>query len=80
LEAKRLGLLSELVPAARTFGALINPTNNNAESQLKDIAQVGLTLSRPITVLKASDEHDIEAAFATFAEKRVTERTKRRKE
>jgi putative ABC transport system substrate-binding protein len=71
LEAKRLGLLSELVPAARTFGALINPTNNNAESQLKDIAQVGLTLSRPITVLKASDEHDIEAAFATFAEKRV---------
>jgi putative ABC transport system substrate-binding protein len=71
LEAKRLGLLSELVPAARTFGALINPTNDNAELQLKDIAQVGLTLSRPITVLKASDEHDIEAAFATFAEKRV---------
>lgn len=39
LEAKRLGLLFELVPAARTFGILINPTNDNAELQLKDIAQ-----------------------------------------
>jgi putative ABC transport system substrate-binding protein len=56
LEAKRLGLLSELVPAARTFGILINPTNPNAETQLKDIAQGGLTLSRPITIMKASDE------------------------
>jgi putative ABC transport system substrate-binding protein len=71
LEAKRLGLLSELVPTARIFGVLINPTNDNAESQLKDIAQVGLTLSRPITTLKASDEHEIEAAFETFAQQRV---------
>ena len=39
LEAKRLGLLFELVPTARTFGIMINPTNDNAELQLKDIAQ-----------------------------------------
>jgi putative tryptophan/tyrosine transport system substrate-binding protein len=71
LEAKRLGLLSELVPAARTFGILINPTNPNAETQLKDIAQGGLTLSRPITIMKASDEREIEAAFETFAQQRV---------
>jgi putative tryptophan/tyrosine transport system substrate-binding protein len=66
LEAKRLGLLFELVPAARTFGILINPTNDNAELQLKDIAQGGLTLSRPITIQKASNEREIEAAFETF--------------
>jgi len=71
LEAKRLGLLSELVPTARIFGVLINPTNDNAESQLKDIAQVGLTLSRSIITLKASDEREIEAAFETFAQQRV---------
>ena len=71
LEAKRLGLLSELVPTARIFGVLINPTNDNAESQLKDIAQVGLTLSQSITTLKASDEREIEAAFETFAQQRV---------
>jgi putative tryptophan/tyrosine transport system substrate-binding protein len=71
LEAKRLGLLFELVPAARTFGVLINPTNDNAELQLKDIAQGGLTLSRPISIQKASDEREIALAFETFAEQRV---------
>ena len=71
LEAKRLGLLFELVPAARTFGILINPTNPNAEFQLKDIAQGGLTLSRPITILKASDDHEIEVAFENFAQQQV---------
>ena len=71
LEAKRLGLLFELVPAARTFGILINPTNDNAEFQLKDIAQGGLTLSRPITIQKASNEREIEAAFETFAQQQV---------
>ena len=71
LEAKRLGLLFELVPAARTFGILINPTNDNAELQLKDIAQGGLTLSRPITIQKASNEREIEEAFKTFAQQQV---------
>ncbi len=71
LEAKRLGLLFELVPTARTFGILINPTNDNAELQLKDIAQGGLTLSRPITIQKASNEREIEAAFETFARQQV---------
>ena len=71
LEAKRLGLLFELVPAARTFGILINPTNDNAEQQLKDIAQGGLTLSRPISIQKASNEREIEVAFKTFAQQQV---------
>jgi putative tryptophan/tyrosine transport system substrate-binding protein len=71
LEAKRLGLLFELVPAARTFGIMINPTNDNAELQLKDIAQGGLALSRPITIQKASNEREIEEAFKTFAQQQV---------
>ena len=71
LEAKRLGLLFELVPAARTFGILVNPMNDNAELQLKDIAQGGLTLSRPISIQKASNEREIEAAFETFAQQDV---------
>jgi len=71
LEAKRLGLLFELIPTARTFGILINPTNDNAEQQLKDIAQGGLTLSRPVTIQKASNEREIEAAFETFGQQQV---------
>ena len=71
LEAKRLGLLSELVPAASNFGALINPTNDNAENQLKDIEQGGRAVNRAITILRARNEHEIEAAFASFVEQRV---------
>src|SRR5262249_42997242 len=71
LEAKRLGLLSELVPAARTLGALINPTNDNAENQLKDIEQGGRTVSRAITILRARNEREIETAFASFVEQGV---------
>lgn len=71
MEAKRLGLLSEIVATARNFGALINPTSNNAENQLKDIAQGAVTISRPITTLKASNEREIDAVFAAFAEKKV---------
>jgi|tagenome__1003787_1003787.scaffolds.fasta_scaffold20987347_3 putative tryptophan/tyrosine transport system substrate-binding protein len=71
LEAKRLGLLSELVPAARTFGILINPKNDNAENQMKDIAQGALILSRPIIILKASNEQEIETTFEKFGQQGV---------
>jgi putative ABC transport system substrate-binding protein len=72
LEAKRLGLLSELVPGAGVFGILVNPTNDNAEYQLKDIAQGALALGRPITILKASNEQEIEAAFHEFAKQGIS--------
>ena len=71
LEAKRLGLLSELVPSARTFGALINPANDNAANQLKDIAQGARSVNRAITILKASNEGEIETTFASFSERRI---------
>ena len=67
LEAKRLGLLSQLVPAAPHFGVLANPSNANAETQRKDIEQGGRALGRPIAVVDGRDEREIEAAFATLA-------------
>lgn len=36
ISAKRVELLRELVPTARNLAALINPTNPNAASQVKD--------------------------------------------
>jgi putative tryptophan/tyrosine transport system substrate-binding protein len=71
LEAKRLGLLAELVPAARSFGVLINQANDNAEMQLKDVAQGGVLLGRPISIQKASNAQEIEAAFATFSQQQI---------
>jgi putative ABC transport system substrate-binding protein len=72
LEAKRLGLLSELVPATGVYGILVNSKNDNADNQLKDIAQGALALGRPITILKASSEQEIEAAFQAFAQQGIS--------
>jgi putative tryptophan/tyrosine transport system substrate-binding protein len=72
LEAKRLGLLAELVPATGVFGILVNSKNDNADNQLKDIAQGALALSRPITILRASNEQEIEAAFRAFAQQEIS--------
>lgn len=66
LEAKRLGLLSKLVPDAHVFGVLVNPTNDNAENQLKAVAEGGIALARPMVILKASSEQEIERAFEAF--------------
>jgi putative tryptophan/tyrosine transport system substrate-binding protein len=72
LEAKRLGLLSELVPATGVFGILVNSKNDNADNQLKDIALGARALGRPITILKASSEQEIEAAFQAFAQQGIS--------
>jgi putative ABC transport system substrate-binding protein len=37
LEAKRLGLLHELIPQVSQIAVLINPNNASAESQLQDL-------------------------------------------
>src|SRR5262249_12825887 len=37
LETKRLGLLSQLVPNAGSFGVLMNPTSGNRGNQLQDV-------------------------------------------
>jgi ABC-type uncharacterized transport system substrate-binding protein len=71
LEAKRLGLLSQLVPAATGFGVLANPANANAESQRHDIEQGARVLGRPVAIVDARDEREIEAAFATLAQRRT---------
>jgi putative tryptophan/tyrosine transport system substrate-binding protein len=39
LTAKRLGLLHELVPNAKTIGALVNPKNANAQMQSDEAGQ-----------------------------------------
>jgi putative ABC transport system substrate-binding protein len=71
LEAKRLGLLSQLVPGAAAFGVLANPTNANAESQMQDVEQGRRVLGRPIAIINARDDREIEAAFATLAQRRI---------
>jgi putative ABC transport system substrate-binding protein len=71
LAAKRLELLRELVPKATVIGLLVNPANQAAEPQVRDVQAATLALGLKLLVLNASSESDIETAFANFAQERV---------
>jgi putative ABC transport system substrate-binding protein len=71
LGAKRMELLHELVPQATVIGVLVNPNGPDAEAQSQEAQAAGRALGRQIEVLNASNDREIEAAFAAFAERRA---------
>jgi putative ABC transport system substrate-binding protein len=66
LNAKRLGLLHELLPGAARFAVLVNPNNPTAETMIIDAQAAAAAIGRPIEVLTASTNRDIDAAFASL--------------
>jgi ABC-type uncharacterized transport system substrate-binding protein len=68
---KLLELLHEVIPTA-TMAALVNPTNPNADTLSRSLQVAARTLGLQLHVLKASTEPDIETAFITLAELRVS--------
>src|SRR5262249_29730261 len=64
LAPKRLELLRDLVPNATRYFALINPTSNLAESFTRDIEAAATRLGIRIELARASNESELEAAFA----------------
>jgi len=72
LMAKRLELLHELVPAATTIAALVNPTNSVVvETETKDLQAAARTLGLTLHVLHASSEQEIDTAFMTLVQLRA---------
>ncbi len=63
LEAKRLGLLHNLVPQAETIGVLLNPASSTAASQLRDLQEAARAIGLQLYVLRASTDGEIDAAF-----------------
>jgi ABC-type uncharacterized transport system substrate-binding protein len=72
LVAKRLGLLSELVPGAATFGMLVDPNNPNAEADARDAQAAADALGRKLLVVKAGTKSEVDTAYATLARQRVS--------
>ena len=67
MEAKRVQLLHELVPAATSIALLINPTSPAYSEAATESAQsAARVLGVRLLVLNASTESGIEAAFATL--------------
>jgi len=68
LQAKRLELLSELVPRARVVALLVNPNNVTAEHVIRDVQATARTNGLQLHVLKARSESEIDAAFASLVQ------------
>ena len=71
LEAKRLGLLHELLPGSALVGALLNPKYPAVAQQEQELAEAARAVGRTIAFLSASTDAEIDAAFATLARQRV---------
>jgi putative tryptophan/tyrosine transport system substrate-binding protein len=73
LAPKRLELAHELVPAASVIGVLVNPKNSaQAVVVTRDLQAAATKLGLQLSVQHASTESEIEDAFATLTQKRVS--------
>jgi ABC-type uncharacterized transport system substrate-binding protein len=68
LEAKRLGLLREVVQGATTIGVLLNPKFASFDAQLKDVREAARAGGFRVIVLAAASEKEIDEAFTTLAQ------------
>ena len=69
LGAKRLELLRELVPNAKTIAMLVYPNTRNTEAERKDVQAAALKVGQPLMVEDVTSERDIDAAFVAFDER-----------
>jgi putative tryptophan/tyrosine transport system substrate-binding protein len=67
LISKRLGLLHELIPTAKLVGLLVDRADPRAEAQAADMQEAARGLDLQIQILNASNEDEIDKAFAEIS-------------
>jgi putative tryptophan/tyrosine transport system substrate-binding protein len=68
LGQKRLELILELAPKARTISMLVNPTFPDTEIEVRDIHAAAITNGRQLRTVNASTVAEIDEAFAAMAD------------
>jgi len=71
LGPKRLGLLRELIPAGADVVVLVNPKSPITDSALKDLQAAADAVGQQFSVLHASNNQEIYAAFPAMAQRRA---------
>ena len=68
LGPKRLELLHELIPKAKTIALLVNPNNVDVEKLTRDVEATARNLGLELQVLRASTEEGLKSVFARLAD------------
>src|SRR5262249_57384158 len=66
LEAKKFGLLCEMVPNARIIAMLINPNHPPHAADAVEVQSAAQSIGRQLIVLKADSPQAIDSTFATL--------------
>ena len=64
-------ILQQLVPTAKTITLLVNPTNPNAETVLKEAQAAADGFGQQLQVLHASSDRDFDIIFASLVQRGV---------
>jgi putative ABC transport system substrate-binding protein len=67
LTTKRLEVLRELMPAVNRLACLVNPNSLMAQQQLEDVGAAARAIHQDIYVANASNEREIDEAFANIS-------------
>jgi putative tryptophan/tyrosine transport system substrate-binding protein len=71
MEAKRLGLLHEVVPQAAIVGLIINPNYAQATAQVRQIEDAAHASGLQVYVLRVSNDEDVDTAFNAIVQQRI---------
>jgi len=72
LGAKRMELLRMLVPGFDVMGVLVDPNSPESMVQTRDLQDVAKRLSQPIIVINAPTDAEIDMAFSTMRQRKVS--------
>jgi putative ABC transport system substrate-binding protein len=71
LVAKQFEVLHETVPKTALIGFLVNPTNQNAEPDTKNVLAAAELVGQKMAIVEAQTDSELEAAFATLVQQRT---------
>ena len=66
---KRMELLHDMLPDAKGFAILVNPSNQLTESLVANVRKASAAIGKPIDILAASNIREIDAAISSLAQK-----------
>ena len=71
MDQKRFGILQRTIPGIVRFGALVNPNYPPSADQIRDLEKAATDLGRQVFVAKASNDAELDAAFAALLHEQV---------